>query len=174
MDFPNQLRAINVCHTQWSRQHPGKAITDAPLVACMKAQGFRFDPNRQIKGVGPCHGNKTATNHPDCYAEPPKTRASRIHPTVGAARVPGYPLRAGGALTDETVAVRTPVKWRHAINIPCRLPLRLPDIFVGQRTDPRVMLPFGGITWYCHPPTSKRTVAGSRGDLPPTWPHEPT
>ena len=56
LDFPNQLRAINFCHTQWSKQHPGKAITDTPLVACMKAQGFRFDPNRQIKGVGPCHG----------------------------------------------------------------------------------------------------------------------
>jgi hypothetical protein len=75
-DFPNQLRAINVCHTQWSRQHPGKAITDAPLVASMKAQGFRFDPNRQIKGVGSCQC-KTATDHPDCYAEPPKTRANR-------------------------------------------------------------------------------------------------
>jgi hypothetical protein len=82
LDFPNQLRAINVCHTQWSKQHPGKAITEAPLVACMKAQGFRFDPNRQIKGVGPCHGNKTPPDHPDCYAEPPKTRASRTHPTA--------------------------------------------------------------------------------------------
>jgi hypothetical protein len=122
LDFPNQLRAINVCHAQWSTQHPGKAITDAPLVACMKAQGFRFDPNRQIKGVGPCNGNRTATNHPDCYAEPPKTRASRTHPTVGAARVPGYLLRVGGALTDETSAVRTPVKQRHAINIRCRFP----------------------------------------------------
>jgi hypothetical protein len=117
LDFPNQLRAINVCHTQWSTQHPGKAITDASLVGCMKAQGFRFDPNRQIKGAGPCHGNKTAANHPDCYAEPPKTRASRTHPTVGAASVPGHLLRMGGALTDETTAVRTPVKWRHAINI---------------------------------------------------------
>ena len=77
LDFPNQLRAINVCYTQWSTQHPGKAMIEAQLVACMKAQGFLFDPNRQIKGVGPCHGNKTATNHPDCYAEPPKTRASR-------------------------------------------------------------------------------------------------
>ena len=76
LDFPNQLRAINVCRTQWSTQHPGKAINDAQLVACMKAQGFRFDPNRQIKGVGPCHDNKT-TDHPDCYVEPPKTRASR-------------------------------------------------------------------------------------------------
>ena len=122
LEFPNQLRAINVCHTQWSTQHLGKAITDAPLVACMKAQGFRFDPNRQIKGVGPCHGNKTATNHPDCYAEPPKTRASRTHRSVGAARVPGYPLRVGGALTDETIAVRAPVTWRHAINIRCRFP----------------------------------------------------
>ena len=121
-DFPNQLRAINVCHTQWSTQHLGKAITDAPLVAYMKAQGFRFDPNRQIKGVGPCHGNKTATNHPDCYAEPPKTRASRTHRSVGAARVSGYPLRVGGALTDETIAVRAPVTWRHAINIRCRFP----------------------------------------------------
>jgi hypothetical protein len=55
LHFPNQLRAINVCHAQWSTQHPGKAITDAPLVVCMKAQGFRFDPDRQIKGVGPCH-----------------------------------------------------------------------------------------------------------------------
>jgi hypothetical protein len=117
LDFPDQLRAINVCHTQWSTQHPGKAITDAPLVACMKAQGFRFDPKRQIKGVGPCHGNKTAANHPDCYAEPPKTRASRPHPTVGTARVPGYRHRVGGALTNETIALRTPVKWRHAINI---------------------------------------------------------
>ena len=122
LDFPNQLRAINVCHTQWSAQHPGKALTDAPLVACMKAQGFRFDPSRQIKGVGPCHGNKTATNHPDCYAEPPKTRARGTRPTVGAARVPGYPLRVGGALTDETIAVRAPVTWRHAINIRCRFP----------------------------------------------------
>jgi hypothetical protein len=76
LDFPDQLRAINVCHTQWSTQHPGKAITDAQLVACMNAQGFRFDPDRQIKGVGSCQG-KTATDHPDCYAEPPKTRASR-------------------------------------------------------------------------------------------------
>ena len=109
LDFPDQLRAINVCHTQWSTQHPGKAITDPSLVACMKAQGFRFDPKRQIKGVGPCHGNKTAANHPDCYAEPPKTRASRTHPTVGAARVPGYLLRVGGALTDETSNDRTPV-----------------------------------------------------------------
>src|SRR5215467_8257585 len=76
-DFPNQLRAINVCYTQWSTQHPGKAITDAQLVACMRAQGFRFDPNRQIKGVGSCQG-KATTDHPDCYAEPPKTtRASR-------------------------------------------------------------------------------------------------
>jgi hypothetical protein len=122
LDFPNQLRAINVCHAQWSTQHPGKAITDAPLVACMKAQGFRFDPDRQIKGVGPCHGNRTATNHPDCYAEPPKTRASRTHPTVGAARVPGYLLRVGVALPDETSNDRTSVKWRHAINIRCRVP----------------------------------------------------
>ena len=122
LDFPNQLRAINFCHTQWSRQHPGKAIADAALVACMKAQGFRLDPNRQIKGVGPCHGKKTATNHPDCYAEPPKTGASRTHPTVGAARVPGYPLRVRGALTDQTIAVRAPVTWRHAINIRCRFP----------------------------------------------------
>ena len=76
LDFSNQLRAINVCQTQWSTQHPGKAITDEQLVACMKAQGFRFDPNRQIKGVGSCQG-KTAMDHPDCYAEPPKTRASR-------------------------------------------------------------------------------------------------
>jgi hypothetical protein len=111
LDFPDQLRAINVCHAQWSTQHPGKAITDAPLVACMKAQGFRFDPNRQIKGVGPCHGNRTATNHPDCYAEPPKTRASRDHL-----------LGVGGALADETSAVRTPVKWRHAIKLRCRFP----------------------------------------------------
>jgi hypothetical protein len=88
LDFPNQLRAINVCHTQWSTQHPGTAITDAQLVACMKAQGFRFDPNRQIKGIGPCRG-KTATDHPDCYAEPPKTRASRTRP-IGTARVPGF------------------------------------------------------------------------------------
>jgi hypothetical protein len=123
LDFPNQLRAINVCHTQWSRQHPGKAITDALLVACMKAQGFRFDPNRQIKGAGPCHDNKTATNHPDCYAEPPKTRASRTRATVVAARVLGYPLRVGGALTDETITVRTSAKWRHAINIRCRFPI---------------------------------------------------
>ena len=122
LDVSNQLRAINVCHTQWSTQHPDKAITDAQLVGCMKAQGFRFDPNRQIKGVGSCHGNKTATNHPDCYAEPPKTRASRTRPTVGAARVPGYPLRVGGALTDETIAIRTPLKWRHAINIGCKFP----------------------------------------------------
>ena len=76
LDFPDQLRAINVCQTQWSTQHPGKAITDEQRVACMKAQGFRFDPNRQIKGVGSCQG-KAATDHPDCYAEPPKTRASR-------------------------------------------------------------------------------------------------
>ena len=76
LDFSNQLRAINVCYTQWSTQHPSKAITDAQLVACMRAQGFRFDPNRQIKGVGSCQG-KTATDHPDCYAEPPKTRANR-------------------------------------------------------------------------------------------------
>ena len=76
LDFSNQLRAINVCQTQWSTQHPGKAITDEQLVTCMKAQGFRFDPNRQIKGAGSCQG-KTATDHPDCYAEPPKTRASR-------------------------------------------------------------------------------------------------
>jgi hypothetical protein len=122
LEFPNQLRAINVCNTQWSTQHPGKAITDAQLVSCMKAQGFRFDPNRQIKGVGPCHGNKTATNHPDCYAEPPKTRASRTRPTGGAAHIPGYLLRVGGALTDETTAFRTSVKWRHAINIRCRFP----------------------------------------------------
>jgi hypothetical protein len=88
----------------------------------MKAQGFRFDPNRQIKGVGQCHGNKTATNHPDCYAEPPRTRASRTHPTVGAARVPGYALRVGGALTDETIVVRAPVTSRHATNIRCRFP----------------------------------------------------
>ena len=121
-DFPNQLRAINVCYTQWSTQHPGKAMIEAQLVACMKAQGFRFDPNRQIKGVGPCHGNKTATNHPDCYAEPPKTRASRTQPTVGAARVPGCPLRMAGALTAETITVRAPVTWRHAINICCRFP----------------------------------------------------
>jgi hypothetical protein len=121
-DFPNQRRAINVCYTQWSTQHPSKAIPEAQLVACMKAQGFRFDPNRQIKGAGPCHGNKTATDHPDCYAEPPKTRASRTRPMGGAARVPGYLLRVGGALTDETTAVRTPAKWRHAINIHCSLP----------------------------------------------------
>jgi len=57
LDFSNQLRAINVCYTQWSTQHPGKAITDAQLVACMNAQGFRFDPNRQIKGVGSCRQN---------------------------------------------------------------------------------------------------------------------
>ena len=76
LDFSNQLRAINVCYTQWSTQHPGKAITNAQLVACMNAQGFRFDPDRQIKGVGSCQG-KTATDHPDCYAEPPKTRASQ-------------------------------------------------------------------------------------------------
>jgi hypothetical protein len=76
LDFPNQLRAIKVCYAQWSTGHPGKAITDAQLVACMKAQGFRFDPNRQIKGVGPCQG-KSAADHPDCYAEPPETRASR-------------------------------------------------------------------------------------------------
>jgi hypothetical protein len=76
LDFPNQLRAIKVCYTQWSTEHPGKAITDAHLVACMKAQGFRFDPNRQIKGVGPCQG-KSAADHPDCYAAPPETRASR-------------------------------------------------------------------------------------------------
>jgi hypothetical protein len=114
-DFPNQLRAINVCHTQWSAQHAGKAITEAQLVACMKAQGFRFDPNRRIKGVGPCHG-KTATDHPDCYAEPPKTRASRTCPS-GVARIPGFYFVVGEALTDETTAVRTPVKWRHAINI---------------------------------------------------------
>src|SRR6516162_6975280 len=122
LDFPNQLRAINVCHTQWSKQHPGKAITDAPLVACMKAQGFRFDPNRQIKGVGPCHGNKTATDHPDCYAEPPKTRASRTRQTVGAARVPGYLLRVGGPLTAETTAVRTRAKWRHPLSTRCSSP----------------------------------------------------
>ena len=76
LDFPNRLRAINVCHTQWSTQHPGKPITDEQLVACMNAQGFRFDPHRQIKGVGSCHG-KTSTDYADCYAEPPKTRASR-------------------------------------------------------------------------------------------------
>ena len=76
LDFSNQLRAINVCQTQWSTQHPSKAITDEQLVACMKVQGFRFDPNRQIKGVGSCQG-KTAMDHPGCYAEPPKTRASR-------------------------------------------------------------------------------------------------
>jgi hypothetical protein len=121
-DFHNQLRAINVCYTQWSTQHPGKTITEAQLVACMKVQGFRFDQNRQIKGAGPCHGNKRATYHPDCYAEPPKTRASRIHPMDGAARVPGYLLRVGGALTDETTAVRTPAKERHAIDIRCSLP----------------------------------------------------
>ena len=80
LDFSNQLRAINVCYTQWSTQHPSKAITDAQLVACMRAQGFRFDPNRQIKGVGSCQG-KTATDHPDCYAEPPKTRANRTGQT---------------------------------------------------------------------------------------------
>jgi hypothetical protein len=120
--FPDQLRAINVCYTQWSTQHPGKAITEAQLVACMKAQGFRFDQNRQIKGAGPCHGNKTATNHPDCYAEPPKTRASRTRPMGGAARVPGYLPRVGGELTDEPTAVRTPAKGRRAINIRCSLP----------------------------------------------------
>jgi len=76
LDSTNQSRAINVCHTQWSTHHPDKAITDAQLVACMKAQGFRFDPDRQIKGVRSCQG-KTVTDHPDCYAEPPKTRASR-------------------------------------------------------------------------------------------------
>ena len=76
LDFSNQLRAINVCYTEWSTQHPGRAITDAQLVACMKAQGFRFDPTRQIKGAGSCQGKK-ATDHPDCYTEPPKTRASR-------------------------------------------------------------------------------------------------
>jgi hypothetical protein len=102
----------------------------------MKAQGFRFDPNRQIKGVGACHGNKRATNHPDCYAEPPKTRASRTRPTGGAARIRGYLLRMGRALTDETTAFSTPVKWRYAINIRCGSPPRLPDIFVGQWTDP--------------------------------------
>ena len=126
LDFPDQLRAINACHTQWSRQHPGKAITDASLVACMKAQGFRFDPNRQIKGVGPCHGNKTAANHPDCYREPPQTRASRTHPTVGAARVPCV----RGALTDETIAVRT-----SGVTLSTSVagsPSRLPDIFVGR------------------------------------------
>ena len=134
LDFPNQLRAINVCHTQWSKQHPGKAITDAPLVACMKAQVFRFDPNREIKGVGLCHGNKTARNHPDCYAEPPKTRASRTRPTGGTACVPGYLLRVGGALTDETTAVRAPAKWRHAINIRCSLPTTVgsrPNVYGG-------------------------------------------
>ena len=96
----------------------------------MKAQGFRFDPSRQIKGVGPCHGNKTATNHPDCYAEPPKTRASRTHRSVGAARVSGYPLRVGGALTDETIAVRT-----SGVTLSTSVagsPSRLPDIFVGR------------------------------------------
>ena len=132
LDFPNQLRAISVCHTQWSTQHPGRVITDAQLVACMKAQGFRFDPNRQIKGVGPCHGNKTAPDHPDCYAEPPKTRASRTHPTGVATRVPSYLLRVGGALTDETTAVRSPARAS---------PLRLPDIFLGQWTDTSVVLP---------------------------------
>jgi hypothetical protein len=76
LDLSNQLRAINVCQTQWSTQHPGKAITDEQLVACMKVQGFRFDPNRQIKGVGSCQ-RKTATDHPDCYAEPPKTQAEQ-------------------------------------------------------------------------------------------------
>jgi len=133
-DFPNQLRAINVCYTQWSTQHPGKAMIEAQLVACMKAQGFLFDPNRQIKGVGPCHGNKTATDHPDCYAEPPKTRASRTRPTGGTACVPGYLLRVGGALTDETTAVRAPAKWRHAINIRCSLPTTVgsrPNVYGG-------------------------------------------
>jgi hypothetical protein len=88
----------------------------------MKAQGFRFDQNRQIKGAGSCHGNKTATDHPDCYAEPPRTRASRTRPMGGAARVPGYLLRVGGALNDETTAVRSPAKGHHAINILCSLP----------------------------------------------------
>ena len=96
----------------------------------MKAQGFRFDPNRQIKGVGPCHGNKTAANHPDCYGEPPQTRASRTHPTVGAARIPGYPLGVRGALTDETIAVRT-----SGVTLSTSVagsPSRLPHIFVGR------------------------------------------
>jgi hypothetical protein len=60
LDFPNQLRAINVCHTQWSKQHPGKATTEAPLVACMKAQGFRFDPIAKSKASG----RVTATKQP--------------------------------------------------------------------------------------------------------------
>jgi hypothetical protein len=95
----------------------------------MNAQGFRFDPNRQIKGVGPCHGNKTATDHPDCYAEPPKTRASRTRPTGGAARVPGYLLRVGGALTDETTAVRAPAKWRRT-DTPVMLPFRVDGLIL--------------------------------------------
>jgi hypothetical protein len=42
LDFFNQLRAINVCQTQWSTQHPGKAITDERLVACISTTASPF------------------------------------------------------------------------------------------------------------------------------------
>jgi hypothetical protein len=98
----------------------------------MKAQGFRFDPNRQIKGVGPWHGNKTATNHLDCYAEPPKTRASRTQPTVGAARVPGCPLRMARALTAERSPCALLLRGVTLSTSVAGSPPRLPDIFVGR------------------------------------------
>ena len=108
LDFPNQLRAIKVCYTQWSTQHPGKAITDAQLVACKKVQGFRFDRKRQIKGVGPCHG-KTAriirTAMPNHQGRSQAEQSGK--PRSDQRRMFISELRWGHYLS-ESVAVRSP------------------------------------------------------------------
>ena len=106
VEFPNQQRAINVCKTQWSTQHPGKAITDAQLVACMKPKVFDLIKIVKSKASGRVTATKqpriilTAMQNHQRHAQAEPTQRSWVAsrpPTAsrGALALP-RPIRASG------------------------------------------------------------------------------